>query len=86
MEARRVHPFTGNYGSPKAAAEDDPGTVGLLLNPLVTHRLISEGDRLGGRHVVIGRLERKLLHFLLLVKMNHLHGKHKELSRIHNEP
>lgn len=44
------------------------------MNPLMasTHRLISEGGRLRGRHVVIWRLKRKLLHFLLLVEMNHL--------------
>ena len=37
-----------------------------------THQLISEGGGLRGRHVVIRRLERKLLHFLILVQMNHL--------------
>lgn len=42
---------------------------------VATHRLIGEGGRLGGRHVVIGRLKRKLLHFLFLVEMNHLHRK-----------
>lgn len=42
---------------------------------VATHRLISERGRLRGRHVVIGRLKRKLLHFLFLVEMNHLHRK-----------
>lgn len=37
-----------------------------------THRLIGEGGRLRGCHVVIRRLKRKLLHFFLLVEMNHL--------------
>lgn len=39
---------------------------------VTTHRLIGEGGRLGGGHVVIRRLERKLLHLLVLVEMNHL--------------
>lgn len=46
-----------------------------LVRGVATHRLISEGGRLGGRHVVIGRLERKLLHLLVLVQVNHLHRK-----------
>lgn len=39
---------------------------------VTTHRLIGEGGGLGGGHVVIRRLERKLLHLLVLVEMNHL--------------
>lgn len=39
---------------------------------VTTHRHVREGGRLGGGHVVIRRLERKLLHVLVLVEMNHL--------------
>lgn len=52
---------------------------------VATHRLISEGGRLGGRHVVVGRLERKLLHFLVLVQVNHLHRKTTQSSASWNE-
>lgn len=58
------------------------------MNPargVATHRLISEGGRLGGRHVVIGRLQRKLLHFLVLVQMNHLHRKQPRAQQGRNE-
>lgn len=95
MAAGKVHPFTGIYKRPPAAAEDPPVPfiiflLFLLIPPLnpargvATHRLISEGGRLGGRHVVIGRLQRKLLHFLVLVQMNHLHRENnRELSEMH---
>lgn len=68
----KAHLFTSNYHWPTRRGLWVTPSWRSFFEPIATHRLISEGGGLGGRYVVIRRLKRKLLHFLVLIEMNHL--------------